>query len=208
MNIVVFGAKGRVGSAIVALAKGHNIWQIDKDYSQNELQNVHVAIDFSLPDATQNVVDFCKKHTCPLVTGVTGRNQTQLDLLNELAKHVTVLQRDNFSQGADMLADICKLVASNCNWSCEIVETHHQNKKDAPSGTAKMLAGKIITTRGEFNSVTIHSLRVGSNFGRHVVVFGTNGESLTITHQAENVDVFARGALKVALDLVNFGKMY
>ena len=61
MNIAVFGAKGRVGSAVVRLAKGHNVWQIDDGFEQNILQNVDVAIDFSLPSATQRVVDFCQK---------------------------------------------------------------------------------------------------------------------------------------------------
>lgn len=202
MNIAVFGAKGRVGSAVVRLAKGHNVWQIDKDFEKNPLQNVDVAIDFSLPSATQRVVDFCQKQNCPLVTGVTGRNTEQQSLIDELAKNITVVAKDNFCEGVSLLTQICEQIARQCNWDCEIVETHHQNKKDSPSGTAKMLAGKIAKNRGEFCGVTVHSLRVGSNFGRHVVVFGSNGESLTITHQAENVDIFARGALKVATQLV------
>ena len=201
MNIAVFGAKGRVGKAVVALAKGCNVWQIDKHFEQNPLDKVDVVVDFSLPCATQMVVDFCKKHQCPLVTGVTGRTQEQLQLVDELSQSVPVVAKDNFCEGIALLEEICCKLAKQCNWQCEIVETHHQGKKDAPSGTAKTLASKIVNNRGEFCGVTIHSLRLGSNFGRHVVVFGTNGESLTLTHQAENVEIFARGALKVALDL-------
>lgn len=199
MNIAVFGAKGRVGSAVVRLAKGHNVWQIDKDWNINPLDEVDVAIDFSLPSATKDVVEFCKLHSCPLVTGVTGRNESQLQLIDELAQQVTVVAKDNFCQGIALLKDVCQCIASSCNWDCEIVETHHKNKVDSPSGTAKMLATNILKNKGEFGKVTIHSLRVGSNFGRHVVVFGTSGESLTITHQAENVDIFAKGALECAL---------
>ena len=202
MNIAVFGAKGRVGKAVVALAKGHNVWQIDKDFSYNELTEVDVVVDFSLPSATPIVVDFCKRYNCPLVTGVTGRSQSELQLVEELSQSVAVVAKDNFSEGVSLLADLCQHVAQKCNWQCEIVETHHQHKKDSPSGTAKMLAGKIVNARGEFCGVTIHSMRLGSNFGRHVVVFGANGESLTITHQAENVEIFARGALKEAVNLV------
>ena len=84
MNVAVFGAKGRVGSAVVRLAKGHNVWQIDKDFEHNPLQTVDVVVDFSLPSATKNVVDFCKAHHCPLVTGVTGHSVTQLDLTSYL----------------------------------------------------------------------------------------------------------------------------
>lgn len=206
MNVAVFGAKGRVGSAVVRLAKGHNVWQIDKDFEHNPLQTVDVVVDFSLPTATKNVVDFCKAHHCPLVTGVTGHSVTQLALLDELSQHVTVVAMDNFSEGIQILAQICQYVAQNCNWACEIVETHHAHKKDSPSGTAKMLASKIAKAGGEFCGVTVHSLRLGSNFGCHQVVFATSGESLTITHQAENVEIFARGALKRALQLAENNK--
>lgn len=206
MNVAVFGAKGRVGSAVVRLAKGHNVWQIDKDFEHNPLQTVDVVVDFSLPSATKNVVDFCKAHHCPLVTGVTGHSVTQLALLDELSQHVTVVAMDNFSEGIQILAQICQYVTQNCNWACEIVETHHAHKKDSPSGTAKMLASKIAKAGGEFCGVTVHSLRLGSNFGCHQVVFATSGESLTITHQAENVEIFARGALKRALQLAENNK--
>jgi 4-hydroxy-tetrahydrodipicolinate reductase len=208
VNVAVFGAKGRVGRAVVRLAKGHNVWQIDKDFEHNPLQTVDVVVDFSLPTATKSVVDFCKAHHCPLVTGVTGRSEIQLALLDELAQQVAVVASDNFSDGVQMLADICQYVAQNCNWACEIVETHHAHKKDSPSGTAKMLASKIAKAAGEFCGVTVHSLRLGSNFGQHMVVFGTNGESLTITHQAENVEIFARGALKRALQLAENNKKH
>lgn len=208
MNIAVFGAKGRVGSAVVRLAKGHEVWQIDKDFEQNPLQKVDVAVDFSLPCATGKVVDFCKRHHCALVTGVTGRNADEQALIEQLSQEVTVVAKDNFSQGVSLLEQLCQLVARQCNWDCEIVETHHALKKDSPSGTSKMLASKILQQRGEFCGVTVHSLRIGSNFGQHVVVFGTNGESLTITHQAENVDIFARGALQIAMQTINFSKGY
>ena len=114
---------------------------------------------------------------------------------------VTVVAKDNFSRGIALLNDICKYLCSSYNWDTEIVEIHHKNKIDTPSGTAKMLASTIAQSKGEFGKVTVHSLRVGSNFGGHVVVFGTSGESLTITHQAENVDVFAKGALECAVQI-------
>ncbi len=203
MNIAVFGARGRVGSAVIRLASRHNVWQIDKDFCENPLKNVDVAIDFSLPSATNQVVEFCKTHHCPLVTGVTGRNADEQRLIDELGNHLTVVERDNFSKGVTLLTEICQYVSQNCNWDCEIVETHHVLKKDSPSGTAKMLAGKIVRARGEFCHVAIHSLRLGSNFGKHQVTFATQGESLTITHQAENVNIFAKGALDIALKIAN-----
>ncbi|MBO5867050.1 MAG: hypothetical protein J6Q55_03265, partial [Clostridia bacterium] len=106
MNIAVFGAKGRVGSAVVRLAKGHEVWQIDKDFEQNPLQKVDVAVDFSLPCATGKVVDFCKRHHCALVTGVTGRNADEQALIDQLSQEVTVVAKDNFSQGVSLLEQL------------------------------------------------------------------------------------------------------
>ncbi len=202
MNIAVFGALGRVGKRIVALAMEHNVWQIDKSFEANPLERVDVAIDFSLASATDTVCEFCKKYRCPLVTGVTGRNKAQQSQIEQLQKCVRVVAKDNFCQGVQLLQEIAQIVAQKTNWQCEIVETHHALKKDCPSGTAKMLATTLSKQRA-FCPITVHSLRLGSNFGKHQIIFATNGQSLTITHQAENVDIFAQGALNQAIELAN-----
>lgn len=200
MNIAVFGAKGRVGkrAAEIAAKRGHSVWSIDKNYSENELDKADVAISFTTAEGTRDVAEFCLKHRCPLVFGATGLDETQQALLDELSQSVTVVQKANFAAGVDMLSRLCELVSRELDWDCVIVETHRKGKKDAPSGTAKSLASKISNNLGSFRSVETHSLRIGSNFGRHEVTFATDGESLTITHQAENVDIFALGAVKEA----------
>lgn len=211
-----------MGKSVCKLAKerGHSVWEIDKDTkrasekdgatgaskiqfyahkSNSSSGQVDVAIDFSTAEATQEVCEFCKAHRCALVSGTTGRDAEQQQCLEELKKHTQVCEKANFSKGIDMTEKICKMLAP-LNWDCDIVETHRKAKADRPSGTAKQLY-KTLLLNGT-RTVCVHSLRSGSNFGRHEIVFGTNGESLTIIHQAENVDVFARGALDVAEDLV------
>ena len=204
MNIAVFGAQGRMGSKVVAIAegRGHNVWQIDKDWQRNTLDSVDAVIDFATAEATEQVCEFCKAHRSPLISGVTGRNDSQLQLIEKLSTTVPVVCKANFSEGVGMLYELAEAVAKKlADWDCEIVEIHHKNKLDSPSGTAKRLAGLIAKQRS-FKKVTVHALRAGSNFGCHTVVFASNGESLTLTHQAENRDVFARGAVLEAERLV------
>lgn len=200
MNIAVIGAKGRVGSRVADIAqkRGHNVWKIDKDYSENALESADVAINFATAEATADVVAFCKQNKCPLVTGATGLNAEHQRLIDELSKSVKVVEKANFSIGVDMLYKLCEIAAAELKWDCAVVETHRKNKKDAPSGTAKGLASVITENLGSFRTVETHALRLGSNFGRHEVTFATDGESLTITHQAENADIFALGAVKAA----------
>ena len=212
MNIAVFGARGRVGSKVVEIAKGrgHTVVAIDlkdnlgdNDTSQNcqKCQNlktvttIDAVIDFSTAAATQEVCQYCQLHHCALISGVTGRSKTQQQLIDDLSAELPVVYKSNFSVGVDILHKVCEIVASALSdWDCEIVEIHRRGKLDSPSGTAKSLASTI-AKQHSFKRVTTHALRCGSNFGRHEVIFATNGESLTITHQAENVDIFALGAV-------------
>ena len=227
MNVAVFGARGRVGSKVVEIAqkRGHRVYGIDKKTVENvycgenigkisdkinekynfdaKIDPIDVVIDFSTAEATKEVCEFCKLHHSALVSGVTGRNDEQLRLVEQLSAVVPVIYKANFSVGVQMLHSICQIVARELkDWDCEIVETHRKGKVDSPSGTAKSLAGEI-AQRKSFSKVTVHSLRCGSNFGCHSVVFATQGESLTLTHQAENVEIFAKGAILEAEKLVN-----
>lgn len=201
MKIAVFGSNGRVGKRVCALAKkqGHSVWEVEKDTNTENLDKVDVVIDFATPAATACVCKFCKRQNAPLITGVTGRNAEQQAALEELKERVTILESSNFSTGIAKLTEICRLLSA-LNWDCEIVETHRKGKTDSPSGTARMLATAI--SQNGTREVCVHSLRCGSNFGKHEVVFATEGESITVTHQAENTDIFALGALREAEKLV------
>ena len=204
MVIAVYGAKGRVGSKVVDIAKrrGHTVIPIDVKDDLNQSSEsivlsaqIDAVIDFSTAAATGEVCDFCTLHHCALVSGVTGRNEQQQTLIDRLSEDLPVVCKANFSVGVDMLHRICEIVAQEQpDWDCEIVEVHRRGKLDSPSGTAKSLAATIAKHKS-FKHVTTHALRLGSNYGQHEVVFATNGESLTLTHQAENVEIFALGAV-------------
>lgn len=198
MNIAVFGANGRVGKKVVEIAKkrGHNVCEIDKDGEQNPLEKIDAVIDFSTAQATADVCAFCIVRDCPLISGVTGRNVAQDALLDDLRKRVKVIEKANFSQGAAFVEKVCALAGKELyNWDAEIVEIHRKGKADAPSGTAKRFASVIAQNKGSFSTVTVHSVRCGSNFGTHEIIFAANGESVTVTHRAENVEIFALGAV-------------
>lgn len=204
MNIAVFGARGRMGSKVVEIAesRGHDVYKIDRDWQENSLEQVDAVIDFSTADATSEVCDFCKVHHSALVSGVTGRKESQLKEIESLAKMLPVVCKANFSLGINTLYEIAEFVARKlADWDVEIVEMHHRGKLDSPSGTAKQLAA-VIAKQNSFKKVTIHALRAGSSKGKHAVVFATNGESLTLTHEAEDRDIFARGAVLEAEKLV------
>lgn len=206
MNITVFGANGRVGRAVCNLSqqRSHNVCKIDLNTPYDKSFCPDVAIDFSVAAATKQVTDYCLANGCPLVSGVTGQSDEQQNMLNDLSKKVTVIRKANFASGMDKFLKICGQFASLCpDWDVDIVETHRKGKIDSPSGTAKRIAAAVAKERGTFSRVTIHSLRNGSNFGRHEVLFGGFGENVTFVHQAESVEVFALGAIKCAEDIVN-----
>ena len=206
MNITVFGANGRVGHTVCILLqqRRHSVCKIDLNTPYDKSFCPDVAIDFSAPTATKQVADYCLLNGCPLVSGVTGQNDEQQNMLNDLSKKVTVIRKANFASGMEKFVKICGQFASFCpDWDVDIVEIHRKGKIDSPSGTAKRIAAVVAKERGTFSRVTIHSLRNGSNFGRHEVVFGNLGESVTFVHQAESVEVFALGAIKCAEDIVN-----
>ena len=206
MVIAVYGAKGRVGSKVVEIAeqRGHTVYPIDIsiDNAHPSDEHIDVVIDFSTAAATAEVCEFCRLHRCGLASGVTGRNEGQSQQIEQLARELPVVTKSNFSVGVDVLNRICEIVAKElADWDCEIIEIHRKGKLDAPSGTAKSLAVSVARQKS-FKKVTVHSLRCGSNFGKHEVIFATNGESLTFTHQAENVEIFAKGAVLAAEKLV------
>lgn len=200
MKLTVFGSNGRVGGSVVRLAekRRHEVTKIDVGNDITIFQ-ADVVIDFSVPQATKAVIDYCVACNCPLVTGVTGRNAEQQFEIDKLSERLPVVQSANFAEGIALFTDVCaKIAAAHPDWDVDVVEMHRRGKLDAPSGTAKTIAAKISQAKGAFGKVTIHSVRNGTNFGVHSVIFGGTGENITLTHRAENVEVFALGAIKQA----------
>lgn len=194
MKVAVFGAKGKVGTVLCQLLHqlGHVVVEIDKDDSLES--DCNVAIDFSCAQATEKVVNYCKKFKTPLVCGTTGHTENQLKMLKNLKNDIKVVKKANFSIGfGEMEKIVAQMKKALPNWDVEIVETHKKDKLDKPSGSSKVLADLV-----QLDQQAIHSLRLGNCSGEHQVTFACQWESLTITHKVDNRISFALGAVKIA----------
>lgn len=163
-----------------------------------------IILDFSSPLGTMGCVQECRKYKIALLTGTTGFRQSQLNIIRKAGGKIPVLLCPNFSQGANILGNLGQEVIYQ--WgkeiNIEIVESHHKNKRDAPSGTALRLAQKLKEVIKN-TSIPIHSLRIGDVIGDHKIVFAVPGERIELIHRVDNRDAFAYGALKIARILVH-----
>jgi 4-hydroxy-tetrahydrodipicolinate reductase len=181
-----------------------------------------VAVDFSQPEAAIKTIDYCVNNKVALVLGTTGLGDLQREKIKAASKKIPVLYATNMSVGMNVLFNLVGKVASMLGeeYDVEIIEQHHRFKKDAPSGSALTLAENICKATGrdfpasvtygrsgkealrQQGAIGIHAVRAGDITGIHSVIFGTLGETVTISHTAHTRDTFARGALRAAKWLV------
>jgi len=188
--------------AIVAVVSRHRPeWLGDVPF-YNHLDELadppQALVDFSLPAGTLDAASWCQAAGVPLLSGVTGLDQAVSDRLAQTARHVPVLWSSNLSTGANLLAGHSLQTAAclPAGTTVLIHDIHHRGKKDAPSGTALMLADTIRSALPPGSAeVQIHSLREGENIGQHRVVFTLPGETLELSHAAIDRSIFANGAL-------------
>jgi 4-hydroxy-tetrahydrodipicolinate reductase len=158
-----------------------------------------VAIDFSLPAGVYALVALCEARGAAIVSGTTGLSSQQRAALHSASARIPVLWAANFSLGVAVLEDLVERAAAALNrWDCDIVESHHTRKLDAPSGTA--LALGAAAQRGGADP-RYASLRAGDIVGEHLVQFAGQGERIELIHRATSRDIFARGALHAAARL-------
>lgn len=233
MELIVHGYTGRMGQTVCRLADegfagasvaarvsvdcpapGENgCYQNLTDYTGP----ADCVVDFSHHSATNALLDYCVSRRLPAVIATTGQTDAEKAAIAEAAKTIPVFFSANFSLGVAVLAELAqKAAAMFPTADIEIVETHHNQKLDVPSGTALLLANKIKLARPEATFVIgrhengrrtrqeigIHSLRLGSETGTHEIHISTGSETLTLTHRAENRALFAEGALRAAAWLV------
>lgn len=159
-----------------------------------------VVIDFSLPEGFDSILSLCAQRDAALVSGTTGLSDSQRQALAEASARIPLVWASNFSLGVAVLTELTERAAKAlAGWDCDIVESHHTQKKDAPSGTALTL-GQAASTAGA--EVHYSSLRAGDIVGEHTVQFAGLGERIELIHRATNRDIFARGALHAARRLV------
>lgn len=214
LRLTLYAPKGRMGRAIAAAAEGNTDYAIDPDRGD-------VLVDFSSPDGLRGSLDQAVSAGIPILVGTTGLTEGHHELIEEAAEVVPVLVAPNTSLGVALLAELVELAAQALGpdeWDVEIVETHHRNKKDAPSGTAMHLAKAVETGRG-FNAeeevgrcgtglerkpglIGYSAVRGGTVPGDHDVMFLGPEERIILSHRAEDRSIFARGALVAARFLI------
>jgi 4-hydroxy-tetrahydrodipicolinate reductase len=171
-------------------------------FAASELSGVpdfDVAIDFSLPEAFDGILAVCAARSAALVSGTTGLDDAQRAAMQSASERIPVLSAANFSLGVAVLSELVERAATALpGWDCDIVESHHVHKKDAPSGTALALG---VSAEQGGATPRYASLRAGDIVGEHLVQFTTAGERIELVHRATNRDIFARGALHAAAKL-------
>lgn len=225
MKIILNGSNGRMGQAVIKKAGTNEIIGVDKLSTEFPTLDLYtgdadVIIDFSHHSATPELVAYAIKRNIPLVIATTGQTAEEKALISEASKTIPVFFSYNMSIGIAVLADSAKKIASVLpNAEIEIVETHHNQKLDAPSGTALLLAKAIqeVRTDSEIKTgrsgygkrdpkeIGIQSIRIGNIVGIHEIIISTGLESITLKHEAYDRSLFADGALKAAEFIVGKG---
>lgn len=214
LRLTLYAPKGRMGRAITAAVEPTDDITIDPDHGD-------VLVDFSSPDGLRSSLDQAVGAGIPILVGTTGLTEGHYDLIAEAAEIVPVLVAPNTSIGVAVLTDLVKRAAKALgpdDWDAEIVEVHHNKKKDAPSGTALHLGKAIEEGRGfnaeeeigrcgtgpvrEAGTIGYSAVRGGTVAGDHDVLFLGREERIILAHRAENRAIFARGALAAARFLV------
>ena len=226
MKLIINGAAGKMGHMIAKMAGSENIAAlVDVMGGEGICKNLDeftgeadCVIDFTTHKATPNVVGYCVKRGLPVLIATTGQTEEELAQVREAAKKIPVFISPNMSIGVALVADLAERTArifGDCD--IELIEAHHNQKLDVPSGTALMLAKRVQEARESLtfnigrhengkrtaNEIGIHSLRYGTEVGTHELIFSNGLETITIRHDAKDRALFARGALSAAKWLVN-----
>ena len=205
MKILVNGGTGRMGKAVCKQAKQMGIETVvcDKNsWDTVDVNGVCGIIDFSNPSATDKLLKVATKNKLPLVIATTGQTASEIEKIELAAKKIPICLTANTSKGIAVLNKLCEYIYNEYK-TChaEIIEFHHKNKVDSPSGTAKIIASRLNDIRED--SVGIASVRGGDEIGTHEVIFYCDNEIITVKHQALNRKLFALGAIELLEKLKN-----
>lgn len=232
INILIHGCNGRMGQVITKLAEEDGQIHIAAgvDTYQN-IQNSYpvfasigecdiktdVAIDFSTASALESVLEYCVEKQVPVILCSTGYSAEQLEKIQEASEKVAILRSANMSMGINLLLKLLKdaaKVLAPAGYDMEIVERHHNQKLDAPSGTALALADAMneamdgtykyvydrsqVRRKREKNEIGISAVRGGTIVGDHEVIFAGVDEVIELKHTAYSRSVFGKGAVEAA----------
>lgn len=234
IKIALVGINGKMGQVICRMLEDNNSAKIvcgvdiNKDKKNgvpvyNSLSEakdeIDVIIDFSHPSSLESTLKYAMKNNKALVLATTGLSTEQITLVNEASKIIPVFFSANMSLGVNLLIELAKKATAllQDNFDIEIIEKHHNQKIDAPSGTALAIADAIndtCTNSNEYiydrhstrkkrskNEIGIHAVRGGTIVGEHSVIFAGNDEIIELKHTATSKEIFAVGAIKAAIFL-------
>ncbi|CAL1329248.1 4-hydroxy-tetrahydrodipicolinate reductase [Candidatus Providencia siddallii] len=241
IRIVITGAAGRMGRQLIKLLKNENnmiliaaIARKDSEYikvdvgnfiktkklgviitdSLNEIiDDFDVLIDFSIPKFTLECLSFCIKKLKPMIIGTTGFNDQEKQIIINASKIIPIVYSSNFSIGANLLLKLAEKTTKiiGINSDIEIIDLHHRNKIDSPSGTALTIGESIANALGKNlkncisdiknrkkGTINFTTIRAGDIVGEHTVIFANIGEQIEIIHKVSNRATFAKGAIKAS----------
>ncbi|MFC7186079.1 4-hydroxy-tetrahydrodipicolinate reductase [Halorubrum yunnanense] len=234
LRLAVTGAGGRMGREVIEAAAdregvavavavnrtatepvaGVDVDSADRLRELLAAESPDVLVDFTGPESAIAYAGACADADVPMVTGTTGFAGAQLDDLRAASDAVPVLKASNFARGvAALRRAVREAAAALPGYDVELTETHHNGKRDAPSGTAKSILDDVESVRGdldervhgregdaprEASEIGVHARRAGDVTGEHEVMLAGNRETLRLTHRAGDRGVFAEGALDAA----------
>ena len=191
-----------MGQAIQAQCKESDVQAIDFQAATKDLNNISAVIDFSSPEGLTACINFCIENSIPLISGTTGLSAEQLETLRTAKKFIPILLASNMSLGVSNLKSSIEqyLLSISTPSKCKIIEIHHTNKKDSPSGTAIEIKSFLENLPGSkiHGLIDVHAYRIGNIFGIHRIIFENAEGITTFQHIANSRNVFARGALQAA----------
>ncbi len=232
-KIILNGYFGKMGQVICRLAEKHPDFEIvagiDVSNSQAAVPfpvyasisecntSAHVVVDFSVSSAVSECVDYCVSRKLPCVVCTTGLSEKMEEKIQKASEHIAVLRSANMSMGVNLIANIAKQVSRllyDSGFDIEILEKHHNQKVDAPSGTALLLGNAVKASLNEDISysydrtvrqekrpkaeIGFSVVRGGTIVGEHSIIYAGNHEVIEFSHSAQSKEVFAVGALKAA----------
>lgn len=233
IKILMNGCNGKMGQVITRLSKEYedikitagvtrnpskliNSYPVYKSFKEASEAEVDVVVDFSNAEMLPDAVEYCVAHRTALVVGTTGLSEKDYEILRQASASIPVFVSANMSFGISVLIDLALKAASALGkeYDIEILEKHHNEKKDAPSGTAIMIANELknhldtsmeltydrskLREKRKPNEIGIASIRGGTIPGEHTVYFAGKDEIIEIKHTALSRDLLGRGAIRAA----------
>lgn len=228
IKVIINGCSGKMGGVVTEVSKAFPNIEIVAGIDNYKKEGLNykifssplevdidydVLLDFSRPEALKGLLDLSLKTNKPLIICSTGFNEENLSLIKETSKIIPIFRSANMSLGVNLINSVLRKIVPILyeNYDIEVIEKHHNQKIDSPSGTAILLAdtikdsipkdtefiyGRNGNSKREKDEIGIHSIRGGSIVGDHDVIFAGIGEVIEISHKAISREVFALGAIK------------